>query len=271
MCRASLNLPTAVRPAELAEIKFQSQTAHGGHCVQRCGPAGGYGHHDVFAKLWIDIAGGTVDMNDVWRDAAVGAVGGAVAGGVGGLLTQGANTARAAVSAGSTSFVARTASSVLGRTATRSALAAGVGGSASNVMEYSFDEERNQTFGGYVATAATGFVIVGGGSRVVGKIGSDLAGGVAARVPGWTTAVSRGAHAWQPRHAWQPLHSAQPFNWGSVATEQVVDRIGGSLVAVGNTSLKPGGPSYQEFVNATIQGFGSGASGPSSGHHAGGW
>ena len=54
------------------------------------------------------------------------------------------------------------------------------------------------------------------------------------------------------------------------STEQVGDRIGGSLVAVGNTAFKPGDASPQEHLNGAIQGFGSGASGPSTGLHAGG-
>ena len=42
------------------------------------------------------------------------------------------------------------------------------------------------------------------------------------------------------------------------STEQVVDRIGGSLVAVGNTAFKPGDASPQEYLNGAIQGFGAG-------------
>ena len=201
---------------------------------------------------------GSVEMQKVWEDAAVGAVGGAFGGAAGGLLSRGASTARAAVSAGSASPVVRTAGTVLGRTAIRSSLAAGVGGSASNVTSYALDDDVDHTFGTFVATAGTGFVTGAGGSFVVGKIGSGLADDVATRVPGWTGAISRGAHA------------GQPVNWGSVVTEQLVDRLGGSVISVGNTGLQPGGASRQELLNGAIQGFGSGASGPSAGRHASG-
>jgi RHS repeat-associated protein len=204
---------------------------------------------------------GSVDAKKVWTDVAVGAVGGGLAGAAGGLLTQGARAASAAVSAGSASSLVRTAGSVLGSTAARSSLAAGVGGSASNVTSYALDDDENQTFGGYVANAGTGFVTAAAGSFAFGKIGSEMADSVSARLPGWTSAVSRGAHA------------GPPVNWGSVVTEQVVDRIGGGFVAVGDEVLQQGvGVALdQEFWNSAIQGVAGGASGPSSGLHAGGW
>jgi hypothetical protein len=170
-------------------------------------------------------------------------------------LTLGARAASLAVARGSASSLVRTAGSVLGSTATRSALAAGVGGSASNVMDYSFDENGNQTFGGYVATAATGFVIAGGGSLGVGRLGSGLADSVAARVPGLTSAVSRAPHA------------GLPENWGGVVTEQVVERFGGLAFALGNTALTPGGATSADFVSGAIEGFVGGAAGPSTGRH----
>jgi hypothetical protein len=52
--------------------------------------------------------------------------------------------------------------------------------------------------------------------------------------------------------------------------EKFVDRTGRSLVAVGNTALKPGGPTRADVRSVAIEGLGGGASGPSTGLHAGG-
>ena len=51
----------------------------------------------------------------------------------------------------------------------------------------------------------------------------------------------------------------------TVVEEHLVDRVGGLAFAVGNTGLKPGGATSEDLVSGAIQGFGGGASGPSSG------
>jgi RHS repeat-associated protein len=206
-------------------------------------------------------ANGSVDLKDVGKDAIVGAVGGAVGGAAAGLLMRGANAASAAVSAGATSAVVRTAGTRLGSSAVRSSLAAGLSGSASNITDYAFDDDQKRTFGGYVANAGVGFVTGAGGSAGVGKVASAWGAGVADRLPGLTPSVGR--------HELVPDHRAS-INWGGVATEQVVDRVGGAIVSTANTYLQPGEASRQEVVNGVIQGFTMGASGPTGARHSSG-
>ncbi|WP_434993128.1 DUF6531 domain-containing protein [Arthrobacter sp. Ld5] len=206
-------------------------------------------------------ANGSVDLKDVGKDALVGAVGGAVGGASAGLLMRGANAARAAVTAGTTSTIVRTAGTQLGSSAVRGSLAAGMGGSASNMTDYALDDEQDQTFGGYVANAGVGFVTAAGGSAIVGGAGSWSRSIVSDRLPGLTSSVGR--------HRLLPDHYA-PVNWGGVATEQVVDRVGGAIVSTANTYLQPGEASDQKIINGVIQGFAVGASGPTSARHSSG-
>ncbi|MET3946365.1 hypothetical protein ABIB49_001061 [Arthrobacter sp. UYCu512] len=110
-------------------------------------------------------------MNRVWKDAAIGAVGGGLGGTAGGFLARGANAARVATSAGSTSRVVTTSNAVLRSSVVRSSLAAGTGGSGSNVVSYALDDNEVQTINGYFATAGTGFVTAAGGSAVFSKLG----------------------------------------------------------------------------------------------------
>jgi RHS repeat-associated protein len=201
---------------------------------------------------------GSVDMNKVWEDAAIGAVGGMAGGAAGGLLTRGANAARAASAGGSTSSVVTTANKVLGSTVARSSLAAGVGGSGSNVLSYALGDE-DQTIGGYFSTAGTGFLTAAGGSAIVGKVGTAWADDVATRFPGWTGPVSTRAHA------------GAPYNWGFVLSEQLANRVGGAGVGLVNTELQPGQAEDDERWNGMVQGFANGGTGPASGRHASGW
>ncbi|MEJ1115168.1 DUF6531 domain-containing protein [Paenarthrobacter sp. CCNWLY172] len=202
---------------------------------------------------------GKVDMGKVWQDAAIGAVGGGFGGAAGGLLARAANATRVATSMGSTSSLVTRANTVLGSTTVRSTLSAGVGGSGSNVVAYALDDKEDQTIGGYLATAGTGFLTGAGGSWVVGKAGAAWADDVAARLPNWTGPISRGSH------------SGAPYNWGSVVTEQVVNRIGGGIVGAVNTELQPGTATTDDLVNGAVQGFANGATGPLSGRRSSGW
>jgi hypothetical protein len=202
-------------------------------------------------------------MSKVWEDAAVGAVGGAVGGAAAGLLARGANAARMAASAGSTSSVVTTTNTVLGSNAIRSSLAAGVGGSGSNVLSYRFDPDVDRTVGGYFSAAGTGFLTAAGGSAILGKFGTDLGDGVAARLPGLSASVGR--------HELLPRHVGPPINWGSVMTEQLVNRGGGAAVGVVNTELQPGQADDEDRWNGLVQGFANGGTGPLSGPRASGW
>ncbi|MFK0040039.1 DUF6531 domain-containing protein [Paenarthrobacter sp. NPDC090517] len=202
---------------------------------------------------------GKVDMDKVWRDVAIGAVAGGLGGAAGGLLARAANATRVATSMGSTSSLVTRANTVLGSTTVRSTLSAGVGGSGSNVVSYALDEKEDHTIGGYFATAGTGFLTGAGGSWVVGKAGAAWADDVAARLPNWTGPISRGSH------------SGAPYNWGSVMTEQVVNRIGGGIVGAVNTELQPGTATTNDLMNGAVQGFANGATGPLSGRRASGW
>lgn len=202
---------------------------------------------------------GSVDMNQVLQDAAIGAVGGGVGGAAGGLLARGANAARVAVSTGSTSRIVTTTNNVLRSSVVRSSLAAGTGGSGSNIVSYALDDDVDQTLGGYVSTAGPGFVTAAGGSALFSRLGTSFGNSVANRLPGWTGPVSSGGH------------SGAPYNWGSVITEDLTNRVGGAVVGYANTSLQPGGATGSEIMNGTIQGFTNGATGPSSGRRASGW
>jgi hypothetical protein len=208
---------------------------------------------------------GSVDMERVWKDAAIGAVGGAFGGAAGGLLARGANAARVATSTGAASSLVTRTSTVLGSTAVRSSLAAGVGGSGSNVLEYALADDEDQTIGGYFSTAGTGFVTAAGGSAVVGKFGSSWGNSVAARLPGWTGPIRPIPNASHPGHA------GAPYNWGSVITEDLTNRVGGAGVGLVNTYLQPGDAKSEDLVKGSVQGFTNGATGPLSGRHASGW
>ncbi|WP_416403329.1 DUF6531 domain-containing protein [Arthrobacter sp. LFS091] len=202
---------------------------------------------------------GKVDMGKVWQDAAIGAVGGGFGGAAGGLLARAANATRVATSMGSTSSLVMRTNTVLGSTTVRSSLSAGVGGSGSNMLTYALDDKQDQTIGGYLATAGTGFVTAAGGSAIFSKLGTAWADDVAARFPNWTGPVSTGGHA------------GAPSNWGSIWTEQLVNRFGGSAVGLVNTELQPGDATDQDRWNGVVQGFTNGASGPLSGRRASGW
>jgi RHS repeat-associated protein len=207
---------------------------------------------------------GSVDMNQVWQDAAIGAVGGGVGGAAGGLLARGANAARVAVSTGSTSRIAATTNNVLRSSVVRASLAAGTGGSGSNVVDYALDNDEDQTFGGYVATAGTGFMTAAGGSALFSRLGSSVGNTVADRLPGWTGPVSSGVRDGLP-------YNRMPVNWGSVISEDLTNRLGGAAVGAINTELQPGNAKREDLVNGAVQGFANGATGPTSGLRASGW
>ena len=202
------------------------------------------------------VTTGTVDWGKVVTDSAVGALAGGVGGGVAGSLARGPIAARVTAMAGDdVSRGAQVAYNVLGNSTGRASVAGAAGGMTGNVADYALSPGEH-TVGGYAQAVGTGLLFGGAGSYATNRLGGLASGWVGNNVtPNWLAPVSNGAH------------SGPAANYGQELSEMAFDHVAGGAIGLANTALKPGGASGTDLVSGFVQGFGSGASGPSMGRH----
>lgn len=187
---------------------------------------------------------GSVDWGKAGVDTVIGAVGGAAGGGAALGLSK---LAPAAGNLGGTA-VQRAVTPVFS-SAGRSAVAAGTSGAASNMTDYAFNG-KNQTVGGYIQNAATGF-----GTGAAFSLGSGRASGAVMDRLGIEPRFPTGRHVDIGDHAMAP----NVARWNT-AVDGVVDHVAGGVGSVVNDVLvgKDPGDYLQDGINGAI----SGASGP---------
>lgn len=187
---------------------------------------------------------GSVDWGKAGVDTVIGAVGGAAGGGAALGLSK---LAPAAGNLGGT--VVQRAVTPVFSSAGRSAVAAGTSGAASNMTDYAFNG-KNQTVGGYIQNAATGF-----GTGAAFSLGSGRASGAVMDRLGIEPRFPTGRHVDIGDHAMAP----NVARWNT-AVDGVVDHVTGGVGSVVNDVLvgKDPGDYLQDGINGAI----SGASGP---------